>query len=294
MTIDPNSISAAEFQAYLQGAIAPRPIAFASTIDVDGNVNLSPFSYFNVFSSNPPILVFSPSRRVRDNSTKHTLENVHQVKEVVINIVDFSLVEQMSLASTEYEKGVNEFVKAGLTQLDSMKVKPPRVKEAPASFECLVKDIISLGDQGGAGNLIICEVVMAHIAERVLDSNGTIDPLKFDAVARMGGNWYCRVTRDSLFEIPKPIRNKGIGVDQLPEFVKNSIVLTGNNLGRLANIEKLPSDDDVWEYGNRPEIEEMKIRFQNDKESLLFNLHTHAKSLLDSGNIEDAWKVLLQ
>ena len=294
MTIDPNSVNASEFQAYLQSAIAPRPIAFASTVDKDGRVNLSPFSYFNVFSSNPPILVFSPSRRVRDNTTKHTLENIHDVKEVVINIIDFSMVEQMSLASTEYDKGVNEFVKSGLTEVKSMKISPPRVKEAPVSFECTVKEIISLGDQGGAGNLIICEVVLAHIDDAILDSKGLIDPFKFEAVARMGGNWYCRVTKESLFEIPKPLRNKGIGVDQLPDMVKNSLVLTGNNLGRLGNIEKLPSDEEVWEYGNRPEVEEIKIRFQNDHESLLFNLHTHAKALLDAGNIEDAWKVLLQ
>lgn len=294
MIIDPSNVSSADFQAYLQGAVAPRPIAFASTVDKDGKVNLSPFSYFNVFSSNPPILVFSPSRRVRDNTTKHTLENVHDVKEVVINIVDFSIVEQMSLSSTEYDKGVNEFIKAGLTPEKSLKVSPPRVKESPAAFECIVKDIISLGEEGGAGNLIICEVIMAHISDSILDKNGQIDPFKLDAVSRMGGNWYCRANGAALFEIPKPIRNKGIGVDQIPSIIRNSVVLTGNNLGRLGNIEKIPTNDEVLEYGDRPEIVEMKIRFQNDQESLAFHLHEHAKVLLEDGNVEDAWKVLLQ
>lgn len=294
MIIDPSNVSSADFQAYLQGAVAPRPIAFASTVDKDGKVNLSPFSYFNVFSSNPPILVFSPSRRVRDNTTKHTLENVHEVKEVVINIADFSIVEQMSLSSTEYDKGVNEFIKAGLTPEKSLKVSPPRVKESPAAFECIVKDIISLGDEGGAGNLIVCEVIMAHISDSILDKNGQIDPFKLDAVSRMGGNWYCRANGTALFEIPKPIRNKGIGVDQIPSIIRNSVVLTGNNLGRLGNIEKIPTNDEVLEYGDRAEIVEMKIRFQNDQESLAFHLHEHAKVLLEEGNVEDAWKVLLQ
>lgn len=294
MIIDPSNISPADFQAYLQGAVAPRPIAFASTVDKDGTVNLSPFSYFNVFSSNPPILVFSPSRRVRDNSTKHTLENVQVIKEVVINIVDFSIVEQMSLSSTEYDKGVDEFIKAGLTPEKSLKVSPPRVKESPAAFECIVKDIISLGDEGGAGNLVICEVIMAHIADSILDKNGHINPYKLDAVSRMGGDWYCRANGDALFEIPKPIRNKGIGVDQIPSIIRNSVVLTGNNLGRLGNVEKIPTRYEVLEYGDRPEIVEMKIRFQNDSESLVFNLHEHAQALLNKGNVEDAWKVLLQ
>jgi flavin reductase (DIM6/NTAB) family NADH-FMN oxidoreductase RutF len=294
MIIDPSNVSSADFQAYLQGAVAPRPIAFASTVDKDGKVNLSPFSYFNVFSSNPPILVFSPSRRVRDNTTKHTLENVHEVKEVVINIVDFSIVEQMSLSSTEYDKGVNEFIKAGLTPEKSLKVSPPRVKESPAAFECIVKDIISLGDGGGAGNLIVCEVIMAHISDSILDKIGQIDPFKLDAVSRMGGNWYCRANGAALFEIPKPIRNRGVGVDQIPSIIRNSVVLTGNNLGRLGNIEKIPTNDEILEYGDRPEIVEMKIRFQNDQESLAFHLHEHAKLLLEDGNVEDAWKVLLQ
>lgn len=294
MIIDPKNISPAAFQAYLQGAVAPRPIAFASTIDAEGQVNLSPFSFFNVFSSNPPILVFSPSRRVRDNTTKHTLENVQEVKEVVINIVDFAMVEQMSLSSTEYDKGINEFTKAGLTEEPSEKVQPPRVKEAPVAFECMVKDIISLGDQGGAGNLIICEVILARVDDAILDTDGKIDPFKLDAVARMGGDWYCRANGSALFEIPKPLRTKGIGVDQIPDQIKNSLVLTGNNLGRLGNVEALPSKFEILEYGDRPEIVEMKIRYQNDPESMVYFLHEHAKSLLEEGLVMDAWKVLLQ
>ena len=294
MIIDPKNISPAAFQAYLQGAVAPRPIAFASTIDAEGQVNLSPFSFFNVFSSNPPILVFSPSRRVRDNTTKHTLENVQEVKEVVINIVDFAMVEQMSLSSTEYDKGINEFTKAGLTEEPSEKIQPPRVKEAPVAFECIVKDIISLGDQGGAGNLIICEVILARVDDAILDTDGKIDPFKLDAVARMGGDWYCRANGSALFEIPKPLRTKGIGVDQIPDQIKNSLVLTGNNLGRLGNVEALPSKFEILEYGDRPEIVEMKIRYQNDPESMVYFLHEHAKSLLEEGLVMDAWKVLLQ
>ncbi|MCH7409200.1 flavin reductase family protein [Belliella sp. DSM 111904] len=294
MIIDPKNATAGEFQAILQGAVAPRPIAFASTIDTDGQVNLSPFSYFNVFSANPPILVFSPARRVRDNTNKHTLENVEAVKEVVINIVDFSMVEQMSLSSTEYDKGVNEFQKSGLTEESSQLVTPPRVKEAPVAFECKVIDIISLGDQGGAGNLVICEVLLARVKEEILDANGSIDPFKLDAVSRMGGNWYCRANGSALFEILKPLRTKGIGVDQIPEVIKNSHVLTGNNLGRLGNVEALPSKFDILNYGDRPEITEMKVRFQNDPESLQYYLHEHAKELLNQGLVMEAWMVLLQ
>ncbi|MCH7400693.1 flavin reductase family protein [Belliella kenyensis] len=294
MIIDPKNATAGEFQAILQGAVAPRPIAFASTIDTDGQVNLSPFSYFNVFSANPPILVFSPARRVRDNTNKHTLENVEAVREVVINIVSFSMVEQMSLSSTEYEKGVNEFQKSGLTEEPSLLVTPPRVKEAPVAFECKVTDIISLGDQGGAGNLVICEVLLARVKEEVLDAKGSIDPFKLDAVSRMGGNWYCRANGAALFEIPKPLRTKGIGVDQIPDAIKNSHVLTGNNLGRLGNVEALPSKFDILNYGDRPEIAEMKVRFQNDPESLQYYLQEHAKELLEQGLVAEAWMVLLQ
>ena len=293
-TIYPKDLSVPELQAILQGAVAPRPIAFASTVDKEGNVNLSPFSFFNLFSANPPILVFSPSRRVRDNTTKHTLDNVHEVPEVVIHIVGFELVEQMSLASTEYPKGVNEFEKAGLTGMASDLVSPPRVKEAPVAFECKVNEVKSLGDGGGAGNLVICEVIKIHLSERILDSKGVIDPYKLDPVARLGGNWYSKITPDSLFQIPKPLTTLGIGVDQIPAEIRNSPVLTGNNLGRLGNVEQLPSKEEVLLFSQTEEIQEMKKRFYLDPESWLDHLHRWAKEELEEGNVELAWKILLQ
>lgn len=292
--IDPKQLSTSQFHSYLLGAVAPRPIAFASTVDPDGKVNLSPFSFFNVFGSNPPVLIFSPSRRVRDNTTKHSLDNVKDVPEVVINIVNFEMVEQMSLASTEYEKGVNEFSKSGLTEEPSILVKPPRVKEAPAAFECKVIDIIPIGEGGGAANLVICEILLMHLNEAILDENDQIDPNKLDAVARMGGNWYCRASGQSLFEIPKPLRNRGIGVDSIPESIKNSLVLSGNNLGRLGNIEALPNQEELENFSMKPEIQEMKLRFKNDQEGFIFHLHEYAKDILEAGDIETAWKILLQ
>ncbi|MGC4021042.1 MAG: flavin reductase family protein [Cyclobacteriaceae bacterium] len=275
LSIDPKEISTPKLQAYLQGAIAPRPIAFASTVDSEGNINLSPFSFFNLFGCNPPILVFSPSRRVRDNTTKHTLENVLQAPEVVINIVNYSMVEQTSLASCEYPKGVNEFIKAGFTPLPSVKVKPPRVAESPASFECKVNQVISLGDQGGAGNLIVCEILLAHFKMDILDEQNHIDPQKLDAVARMGGDFYCRSHGDNIFVVPKPNTKLGIGFDQLPENVRASKILSGNDLGRLANIEKLPE----------PQVKDTSLT-EDQK-------HSIAKKLLAEGKVEDAWKVLL-
>jgi len=293
-TIYPKDLSVPELQSILQGAVAPRPIAFASTVDKEGNVNLSPFSFFNMFSANPPILIFSPSRRVRDNTTKHTLENVLEVPEVVIHIVGFELVEQMSLASTEYPKGVNEFEKAGLKGVASDLVSPPRVKEAPVAFECKVNEVKSLGDGGGAGNLVICEVIKFHLDERILDSRGVIDPYKLDPVARLGGNWYSKITPDSLFQIPKPLTTLGIGVDQIPAEIRNSPVLTGNNLGRLGNVEQLPSKEEVLLFSQSDEIQEMKKRFYLDPESWLDHLHRWAKEELEAGNVELAWKILLQ
>lgn len=238
-TIDPKAVSTRQLHGYMLGAVTPRPIAFASTIDVEGNVNLSPFSFFNVFSANPPIMIFSPARRGRDNTTKHTYENVLQVKEVVINIVNHAIVQQMSLSSTEYGKGVNEFEKAGLTPLASQRIKPPRVAESPVQFECKVNKVISLGTEGGAGNLVICEVLKMHINKAILDVNDNIDPIKLDAVSRMGGNWYGRA-KQGIFEIPKPLSTLGIGFDQLPEAVCTSKFLTGNDLAMLANVEVLP------------------------------------------------------
>ena len=238
-TIDPKAVSTAALHGYMLGAVTPRPIAFASTIDPVGNVNLSPFSFFNVFSANPPIMIFSPARRGRDNTTKHTYENVLQVKQVVINIVNYDIVQQMSLSSTEYGKGVNEFEKAGLTPLPSQTIKPPRVAESPVQFECRVNEVISLGTEGGAGNLVICEVLKMHINEAVLDPDGKIDPVKLDAVSRMGGNWYGRA-KQGMFEVPKPLSRLGIGFDQLPEAIRTSKLLTGNDLAMLANVEVLP------------------------------------------------------
>jgi flavin reductase (DIM6/NTAB) family NADH-FMN oxidoreductase RutF len=293
-TIYPKDLPVPEFHALLQGSVAPRPIAFASTIDSEGNINLSPFSFFNLFSTNPPILVFSPSRRVRDNTTKHTLENVHEVPEVVIHVVHYGMVEQMSLASTEYPKGVDEFVKAGFTAVPSSQVKPPRIKEARVSMECKVNEVKSLGDTGGAGNLVICEVLCVHVDEDILDEKGIIDPNKLDLVARLGGNWYSRTNGSCLFEIPKPLRTLGIGVDQIPEEIRNSAILTGNNLGRLGNVESLPSEEEIKKFGEKPEIQEMRVRFQNDPASWSDHLHLWAKETLEDGDVEKAWLILLQ
>ena len=286
-SIDPTSISQQELHGYLLSAVAPRPICFASTIDKDGNVNLSPFSYFNLFSVNPPIMIFSPSRRGRDNTTKHTLENVLEVKETVINIVNYDMVEQMSLSSTEYDEGVNEFLKAGFTQVPSDKVKPPRVGEAPVAFECVVDKVISLGDGPGAGNLVLAKVVKIHVKKAYLDADGNLDTPKLDLVARMGGNWYCRASGDALFEIPKPIRTKGIGVDMLPETVRNSSVLTGNNLGRLGNLEELPTKESISRIAEHQEVKSILEGTMNESE-----IHKLAQKWLEQGKTEDALALL--
>ncbi|MEB2774420.1 flavin reductase family protein [Algoriphagus sp. D3-2-R+10] len=293
-TFYPKDLSTLEFYGLLQGAVAPRPIAFASTIDKAGNVNLSPFSFFNLFSSQPPILIFSPLRRMRDNTTKHSLENVLEVPEVVIHVVHFGMVEQMSLASTEYEKGVNEFEKAGFTQVASNEIKPPRIKEAHVAFECKVNEVKPLGDGGGAGNLVICEVLVAHVNEAMFDEAGVIDPNKLDAVARLGGNWYSRASGASLFQIPKPLSSLGIGIDQMPESVRNSTILSGNNLGRLGNVEILPNEAEVVKFGRSAEIQEMRVRFQHDPDSLIDHLHLLAKEALDEDDVDRAWLILLQ
>ena len=247
ISIVPNEVTTAKLHGYLLGAVGPRPIAFASTVDKDGNPNLSPFSFFNVFSANPPILIFSPARRVRNNTTKHTLENVLETKEVVINIVNYSIVQQMSLSSTEYAEGINEFDKAGLTMLKSDVVKPFRVAESPVQFECKVTKVEALGEEGGAGNLIFAEVVKVHVDTTVLDENGSIDQHKIDLVARMGGNWYSRAN-EGMFEVPKPLSTLGIGVDSLPLKIRNSKMLSGNDLGLLGNIEQLPSAESVTQF----------------------------------------------
>ncbi|WP_299120559.1 flavin reductase family protein [uncultured Winogradskyella sp.] len=283
----PQDLSTGVLHSYLLGAVAPRPIAFASTIDVNGNPNLSPFSFFNVFSANPPVLIFSPARRVRDNTTKHTLENVEAIKEVVINVVNYDIVHQMSLTSTEYPEDVNEFEKAGLTMLASDIVKPFRVAESPVQFECKVNDIIHLGNEGGAGNLVICEVVKLHISEDVMTNDNTINQEALDLVARAGGSYYSRAKK-GFFEIPKPIRNMGIGVDSMPEHVRNSMILTGNNLGMLANVETLPNADDVNKF-----VEDISERYPDIKTASHREKHKLARNYLSYGDIESAWKLLL-
>ena len=245
LQINPKDITTGELHQYLLGAVGPRPIALASTIDKDGNSNLSPFSFFNVFSANPPIAIFSPARRVRNNTTKHTLENILENNEVVINVVSYDIVQQTSLSSTEYDCGVDEFIKSGLTPIKSNLIKPFRVKESPVQMECTVNDVISLGKQGGAGNLVICEIKMLHINKNILNDAGAIDPNKIDLVGRMGGNWYCRSSKDALFEVEKPLRNLGIGVDNIPSEIRNSHILSGNDLGMLGNVESIPSLDEV-------------------------------------------------
>ncbi|MDC6367158.1 MULTISPECIES: flavin reductase family protein [Flavobacteriaceae] len=281
-TVDPSQISQPDLHGILLTAVAPRPICFASTVDKDGNVNLSPFSFFNVFSSNPPILIFSPARSGRDNSMKHSHQNVKEVPEVVINIVNHDMVEQMSLASTAYEKGVNEFIKAGFTQIPSEKVKPPRVGEAPVSFECSVQQVIELAQTPGAGNLILAKVELIHINEKYLTED-TLDTQKLDLVGRMGGSWYIKANGEALFEIPKPITTKGVGVDALPIGVRNSEVLTGNNLGRLGNVEKIPSEDKINELIKHHDLDGMSKK----------SIHEMAKKLLEEGSTEKALSILL-
>jgi flavin reductase (DIM6/NTAB) family NADH-FMN oxidoreductase RutF len=283
LSIDPKEITTAKLHGYLLGAIAPRPIAFASTIDADGNPNLSPFSFFNVFGANPPIMIFSPARRVRGNTTKHTLENAIATKEVVINVVNYKMVQQMSLSSTEYAKGVNEFEKAGFTMLASDKIKPFRVAESPVQFECKVNDVIFTGEEGGAGNLIVCEVVKVHVSEDVLDTKGAIDQHKIDLVARAGGSYYTRA-RDGFFEIPKPISSLGIGVDAIPSEIRNSTILTGNNLGMLGNVEQLPNEETVNNFG-REHTEFLGLETTKK--------HIFAQEFLSKNDVESAWKVLL-
>lgn len=278
-SIDFSTANNQEKYSLLSSAVAPRPIAFASTIDKNGKVNLSPFSFFNVFGANPPILVFSPVRSARTMGDKDTLINVREVPEVTISIVNFAMVEQVSLASSAYERGINEFSKSGFTEVVSESVKPPYVLESPVSFECIVKDIIETGSEGGAGHLVICEVLIAHVDTDYLKEDNVVDATKLDLVARMGENWYCRASVDSLFEVPKPIRQTGIGVDALPEHVRLSEILTGNNLGRLGNLERLPSDEEIME--NRSEMEEVE------------EIHMAAQKLIDEGETKRALALLM-
>ena len=292
LRFEPKALTIPECQGLLQGLVTPRPVAFASTIDATGNVNLSPFSFFNLFSIHPPILVFSPSLRGRDGSRKHTLENVLEVPEVVINVVNYNMVEQTSLASVEYEKGVNEFVKAGLTAVPSELVKPPRVLESPAAFECRVNQVIPLGTEPGAGNLVIAEVLLIHVNENVVDETGKkVNPYLLDAVSRLGGDFYSRVNAGSIFTVPKPNQKKGIGIDQLPEAIRQSPILTGNHLGRLGNVEKLPDATQVAGFRNHP----LMLELLNTENALTdpHARHHFAKNLLEKGMTDEAMLVLL-
>lgn len=292
LTLDPKTLPIQKLHQYLLGAVGPRPIAFASTIDAEGNTNLAPFSFFNVFSANPPIMIFSPARSGRTNETKDTYKNVKLNPEVVINVVNYDIVHQMSLASSPYAPGVSEFEKAGFTALKSDLIRPMRVAESPVQFECKVNEVVELGQEGGAGNLIICEVVKIHINEEVLDTNGMIDQHKIDLVSRMGGNWYCRADQNSMFEITKPITTCGIGFDQLPTDLKSSKILTGNDLGHLAGIEELPNETDVNEY-KLLELSDLFVSLENEPVKLEESLHLRAQELLKENKLNEAWLTLL-
>ncbi len=290
LTLDLKKLKPADVQNYLQHAIAPRPVCFASTIDKAGNVNLSPFSFFNLFSSNPPVLIFSPARRVRDNTTKHTLQNVLEVPEVVINIADYAMVQQVSLSSCEFSKDINEYIKTGFTEEKATMVKPPMVKESKIKLECKVIEVKPLGTEGGAGNLIICEVLIMHIDESILDEHNKIDQTKIQHIARLGGDWYCKVDETNLFKVAKPNTQLGIGVDVLPDSIRNSPVLTGNNLGQLANVHEMPFIDPAFDDAKLKNIIQYYSINPNEMD---IELHRYAKELLDAGKVDEAWQILL-
>ena len=291
-SIDPKKLSTKDLHGYLLSSIGPRPIALASTIGKENRPNLSPFSFFNIFSTNPPIAIFSPARRVRNNTTKHTLENIMHIKEVAINVVPFYLVEQCSLSSSEYSSTINEFKKSGLTAISSDLIRPFRVKESPVQMECKVKEIIALGNEGGAGNLVVCEIIKIHISEKILGNDKKIDPHKLDLVGRMGGNWYCRASGSSLFQVKKPNAKLGIGIDSLPDSIKNSSVLSGNDLAKLANIHSL---SETVDNDKSKEISDIAKIFHSSskKENATKELHLQAKNLLAKNNVAEAWKILL-
>ncbi len=285
LQIDPNEYDSQKLFRILQGGIAPRPIAFASTIDKNGNHNLAPFSFYNIFGINPTTLVFSPSRRGRDNTTKHTLDNLNEVPEVVINVVTYDMVQQTSLASTEYEKGVDEFIKSGLTPLDSKIIKPRRVAESPIQFECKVREIIETSGKPGSGNLVICEIVYIHVDEKIFDENGEIDPDKLDLVGRMGGDYYVRTSGNSKFIVPKPLTTLGIGVDALPDHIKLSNYLTGNDLGQLGNLEKLPSESEIELFRSNSDVKSIIDDIQK--------LHEYAHNLISNNKVTEACAILM-
>lgn len=292
LTLDPKKLATKDLHGYLLSSVGPRPIALASSVDENGKPNLSPYSFFNIFSANPPIAIFSPARRVRNNTTKHTLENVALTKEVVINVVSHSIVEQTSLSSTEFDAGINEFVKAGFTPIPSDIVRPFRVKESPVQMECIVKEIVSLGTKGGAGNLVICEIVKIHVSEHILNEQQQIDPHKIDLVGRMGANWYCRASGESIFEVQKPNPKIGIGYDQLPIRIRNSFILSGNDLAKLANFNKIPSEELVEIFKENTDIARI-LNAGFDDEETREELHKHAKHLLENNEVKAAWKTLL-
>jgi flavin reductase (DIM6/NTAB) family NADH-FMN oxidoreductase RutF len=292
LSLNPKDIPPRQLHHYLLGAVVPRPICFASTVDENGNSNLAPFSFFNVFSSNPPIAVFSPSRSGRTGKHKDTFNNIQKVREVVINMVNYSMAEQMSLASSPYSAEVDEFVKSGFNKVKSDLVQPHRLKESPVQFECKVLEIKQLGNKGGAGNLIICEILKIHISIDVLDDNQMIDQQKIDLIARMGGNWYSRTEKKSMFEITKPITTIGIGFDELPIEILNSNILTGNELGKLAGIESLPDETAVNDF-KLIELSEIFLKFEDDAKKLEFSLHKKAQEFLLQNDLEAAWKTLL-
>jgi len=290
MILDLKDLKTIEKQYYLQSVVAPRPVCFASTIDRAGNVNLSPFSFFNLFSTNPPIVVFSPSRRARNNTTKHTLENVLEVPEVVVNIVTYDMVQQVSLASCEYPKEVNEFIKAGFTEEPATIVKPPMVKESKVKLECKVNEVKPLGNEGGSGNLVICEVLRMHIDDSFLDENKKIDQRKIHHIARLGGDWYCKVDETNLFHVQKPNTELGIGIDVLPQSIRNSKILSGNNLGQLANVHEMPVIEPSFDDTHLKNIIQYYSVNPDDMEK---ELHTYAKKLLEENKVKEAWQVLL-
>lgn len=290
MVLELKDLSPVERQNYLQHAVAPRPICFASTIDKAGQINLSPFSFFNMFSSTPPVVIFSPARRVRDNTTKHTLQNVLEVPEVVINIVDYAMVQQVSLSSCEFPKDVNEFAKAGFTQEPATLVKPPMVRESKIKMECAVLEVKPLGTEGGAGNLVICEVLRMHIDDSILNEKNLIDQRKLHHVARLGGDWYCKVDEQNLFQVEKPNVKLGVGLDALPAPVRSSRILTGNHLGQLGNVHEMPVIDPAFDDKTLQQIFQY---YSINPDEMEKELHNYAKQLLDAGKVQEAWQVLL-
>lgn len=290
MTFDLASLQPSEKQYYLQHIVAPRPICFASTVDAAGNANVSPFSFFNLFSSNPPIVIFSPSRRGRDNAIKHTLQNVLEIPEVVINIVTYDIVHQSSLSSCEFPKDVDEFIKAGFTKEPATMVKPPMVKESKAKLECKVLEVKSLGENGGAGQLVICEVVYMHINDELLTEDKKVDQTKIEHVARLGGDWYCKVSAENLFKVAKPNTQLGIGIDALPPTIRDSKILSGNHLGQLANVHEMPVIQPSFDDEHLKNIVQY---FSINPADMEKEIHSYAAKLLDDGKVDEAWQVLL-